>query len=155
MTSLKPGDDEVLADRYVELCEMAKCSPDTPDHFAFGDTRTWLQQRLRDYGHDIRLAEVYRCRKAWLARRAATASVHVATFTAGTATEEGRTDEQARLAGRTGRARHPLPAPRRPRRHLVPYRGHRHGRLRAGRRVCASQESPCGTPTATAALIIR
>lgn len=83
MSEPKPGDDEtaVLADRYVELCEMAMCSPDTPDHLALGDTRTWLQQRLRDHGHDIRLAEVYRCRKAWLARRAATASVHVATIT--------------------------------------------------------------------------
>ena len=68
MTSLKPGDE---APRWVELCEMAKCSPDTPARAADAMTpAAWLYSRLREGGHEVALDEVKACWRAWRAHYA-------------------------------------------------------------------------------------
>lgn len=91
MSGIKAGDK--AADRYVELCEMAMCSPDSPGFLPLGDRWLWLQTRLREHGHHVTITEIGSSMRAWRARRDATPSVHVATITdvpeTKPATEEG------------------------------------------------------------------
>ena len=65
------------ADRYLALCELAMCSPDTPDLLAPCEPAAWLQARLAQRGQGVPFAEVLNCHARWRERNAATPGVTI------------------------------------------------------------------------------